>query len=96
MTEPRLDGSASGTDNVPLPDVREMPGRQALLMGALALGMLMLGIQLWLLTVALELYLSGEGNQIWGLALVSGVVFGGGLLAVWLLSRRPKASARGR
>ena len=96
MTEPHFDSSTSGTENVPLPDVREMPGRQALLMAALALGLLMLGIQLWLLTVALELFLSGEGNEIWGLALVSGVVFGGGLLATWLLSRKPKAPTRGQ
>lgn len=96
MTEARFDDSGSGTENVPLPDVREMPGRQALLVAALALGLLMLGIQLWLLTVALELYLSGEGEEIWGLALVSGIVFGGGLLATWLLSRKPKALTRGR
>jgi hypothetical protein len=65
------------------------------LLGALLLGLVMLGIQLWLLTVALEMYLSGEGENIWGLAIASGVVFGGGLLATWLLSRSPKVVARG-
>lgn len=93
MTSPG--GRRRGTDNVPLPDVREMPGRQALLLGALLLGLIVLAIQLWLLTVALELYLSGEGDHIWGLALVSGLVFAGGLLAVWLLSRSPKVVSRG-
>lgn len=64
-----------------------MPGRQALLLGALLIGLIMLTIQLWLLSVALELYLSGEGDEIWGLALASGLVFAGGLLATWFLSR---------
>lgn len=85
----------SGTEHVPLPDVREMPGRQALLLGALLLGLIVLAIQLWLLTVALELFLSGEGDHIWGLALVSGMVFAGGLLASWLLSRSPRVISRG-
>ena len=82
--------------NVPLPETREMPGRQALLLGALLLGLIVLAIQLWLLTVALELYLSGEGEEIWGLALVSGVVFAGGLVAVRLLSRGPRVGTHER
>lgn len=85
-----------GQGNVPVADTAEMPGRQALLLGALLIGLLMLGLQLWLLTVALELYLSGEGETVWGLAVVSGLLFSGGLLATWLLSHRPKAAARGR
>ena len=84
------------TTNVPLPDVGEMPGRQALLLGALVLGLIVLAIQLWLLTVALELYLSGEGEEIWGLALVSGLVFAGGLLAIRVLSRNPRVAPRGK
>jgi hypothetical protein len=87
---PRPLDEIAGTEHVPLPDVRRMPGREALLMGALTTGLLMLGIQLWLLTVALEMYLSGEGGNIWSLALASGLVFAGGLAAVWLLSRRPR------
>lgn len=87
--------SGPGTENVPLPDVREMPGRQALLMAALALGLLMLGIQLWLLTVALDLYLEGEGERIWGLAVVSGIVFVGGLLSTRVFSRRSKIERGG-
>lgn len=66
-----------------------MPGRQALLLAALIFGLIMMAIQLWLLTVALELYLAGDGDHVWGLAVGSGIVFGGGMLAVWLLSRRP-------
>lgn len=91
MTSPRR--LPPNTKHVPLPDVREMPGRQALLLGALLLGLIVLAIQLWLLTVALELYLSGEGEEIWGLALVSGLVFAGGLLAIRLLSRNPSGAA---
>ena len=87
--------SGPGFGDVPLPDVREMPGRQALLLGALLLGLIVLAIQLWLLTVALDLYLSGNGSGIWGLSLVSGLVFAGGLLATWLLSRRARVAPRG-
>ncbi len=65
---------------------RPLPGREALLLAALVIGLLMLGMQLWLLTVALELYLAGEGDHVWGLAIVSGGVFLGGLLTVWRLS----------
>lgn len=94
MTGPRIDWR-TGTDNVPLADVREMPGRQALLLAALIIGLLMLGMQLWLLTVALDLYLSGEGDVIWGVALASGLLFAGGIFAIWVLSRRPRVVRRG-
>lgn len=64
------------------------PGRQALVMGALALGLVLMGIQLWLLTVALELYLGGDGADVWGLAIISGAIFLGGLFVARHLSRR--------
>lgn len=67
------------------------PGRQALLLAALVIGLLLMGIQLWLLTVALDLYLGGSGDRVWLLAVVSGLVFLGGLLALRPLARRPKA-----
>ncbi|MGD9894791.1 MAG: DUF6755 family protein [Dehalococcoidia bacterium] len=66
------------------------PGRQALLLAALTIGFLLLAIQLWLLTVALDLYLGGSGDDVWQLALASGVVFLGGLVALRLLDRRPR------
>ena len=47
-----------------------------------------MGIQLWLLTVALDLYLGGNDNPIWPLPLVSGLIFLGGLLTFRLLNRR--------
>jgi hypothetical protein len=49
-----------------------------------------MGVQLWLLTVALELYLAGHGYQVWSLALVSGLIFLGGLFVLWLLGKRPR------
>lgn len=67
--------------------LRTPPGLQALLLAALSIGILMLAMQLWLLTVSLDLYLGGRGEGLWILALVSGVIFLGGLLALRLLWR---------
>ncbi|MCC7104027.1 MAG: hypothetical protein IT307_02695 [Chloroflexi bacterium] len=75
------DAGARGDDPTP------PPGQLALVLAALLLGVLLMGLQLWLLTVALELYLSGAGRQGWLLALVSGLIFGGGLLTLRVLSR---------
>ena len=66
------------------------PGQMALVLAGLAIGLLLLGVQLWLLTIALDLYLGGAGASIWQLALVSGAIFLGGLLMLGLLSRRPR------
>lgn len=63
-------------------------GQQAILMAAVVIGVLLMGIQLWLLTVALDLYLGGGNNPIWPLPLVSGLIFIGGLLTLRLLKRR--------
>lgn len=71
-----------------------VPGRQALLLASLAIGLVLLAIQLWLLTVALELYLAGHGDEVWVLAIFSGACFLGGLFAVWLLSRSPRVAGR--
>lgn len=83
-----IDGAVRGYD---APEDRlPPPGHQAVVMAALMLGLLSMGIQLWLLTVALELYLSGHGPQVWLLALVSGLIFLGGLLGLKVLGRRPR------
>ena len=66
------------------------PGQMAVVLAALTTGILLMGIQLWLLTVALELYLAGDGARVWQLALVSGGIFLGGLAMLWLLGRRPE------
>lgn len=65
-------------------------GQESIVMAALAIGVILLAIQLWLLTVALDLYLAGKGDEIWGLALVSLAIFVGGLLMTRLLRRRPR------
>jgi hypothetical protein len=64
------------------------PGLAAMVLAGLVIGILLLGIQLWLLTIALDLYLGGSGSGIWLLALFSGLVFVGGLLVVRWLGRR--------
>lgn len=66
------------------------PGQIAVIMAALSIGILLLGIQLWLLTIALELYLAGDGGQVWQLGLISGAIFLGGLAILRMLRRRPE------
>jgi hypothetical protein len=68
------------------------PGQLPIVLAGLSVGVLLMGVQLWLLTVALDLYLAGAGRQIWLLALVSGLIFAGGLLVLWVLRRRPTAA----
>ena len=85
---PRTWANAAAEDQTP------PPGRQAMLIAKLALGLLLLGVQLWLLTVALDLYLSGDGSDVWTLALFSGIVFLGGLLALGLPGGRPRMPPR--
>ncbi len=65
------------------------PGQQGVVLAALLIGILLMGIQLWLLTVALELYLGGgsEGDS-WTLPLISGLIFLGGLVALWTLKKQ--------
>jgi hypothetical protein len=70
-------------------DQPPLPGQMAVVMAGLSIGLLLMGIQLWLLTIALELFLSGEYGHLWQLSLASGVIFAGGLLIIWLLRRRP-------
>ena len=65
------------------------PGQDALATAALVIGLLLMALQLWLLTVALELFQSGRGLDIWPLALISGAIFAGGLGILRLLRRRP-------
>ena len=71
-------------------DVPTLPGQAPLVGAALAIGILLLAIQLWILTVALDLFLASQGGQVWLLAAVSGLIFLGGLLVLWVLRRRPR------
>lgn len=65
-------------------------GQGGLTMLGLAIGLLLVTIQLWLLTIAFDLYLEGERADTVGVALSSGLVFAGGLLMLRLLARRPR------
>ncbi len=74
-----------------LTDVGRRPGQGPLVGAALAIGILLLGVQLWILAVALDLYLGGGApGQLWLLAAVSGLIFLGGLGVLWVLRRGPR------
>ncbi|HLH62945.1 MAG TPA: hypothetical protein VKV20_14785 [Ktedonobacteraceae bacterium] len=77
-------------------DIERRPplGQVAVVLMGLAIGILLLGIQLWLLTTALDLYLAGQGTYMWLLALISGLVFVGGLLVLRMLARHPHLTPR--
>jgi hypothetical protein len=53
-----------------------------------------MGIQLWLLTVALDIYLGGEESGLWIIAVFSGLVFAGGLVALRVVGERWSTRAR--
>ena len=84
--EYNLSETTGNTDRTP------PAGRSAMFMAGLAIGILLLGLQLWLLTLALDLYLSGLTDNTWQLMLISGLIFLGGLLLLRLLSRYPHAA----
>jgi hypothetical protein len=77
--KPRFVGRARPEHMVAAPPP---PGQAPIVAAGLAIGILLLAIQLWLLTVALDLYLAGHGDQVWSLAAVSGLI----------LRRRPRAA----
>jgi hypothetical protein len=80
----------------PAPDVPPLPPSRTweapVLTAALALGLVLMAIQLWILTVALDLLLGGGDAPLWRLALASGAVFGGGLLVLKVLRAPPRPS----
>ena len=65
------------------------PGESGLVSAALAIGILLMGIQLWILTVALEHLQQHEYPPIYALAGVSALIFAGGVLMLWLLRKTP-------
>ncbi len=69
-------------------------GMVAVVLMALIIGILLMGIQLWLLTVALDLYLGGKGGFLWLMAIISGFIFLGGLLMLRALGHRPPTPRR--
>jgi hypothetical protein len=78
----------------PPADRQPPPGQMPVVMAALSIGILLMAVQLWLLTVALDLFMSGVGHRAWGLAATSGAIFLGGLLVLWLLRARPGGRPR--
>lgn len=64
-------------------------GQVAVILMALTIGILLMGIQLWLLTIALDLYLGGSGTWLWLLTIISGLIFLGGLLMLRVLKHQP-------
>jgi hypothetical protein len=65
------------------------PGESGLLAAALSIGILLMGIQLWILTVALEHFERHEYSPIYALTGISALIFAGGILMLWLLRRTP-------
>jgi len=65
------------------------PGENGLVSAGLAIGILLMGIQLWILTVALEHFQQHEYPPIYALAGVSALIFAGGILMLWLLRKTP-------
>lgn len=64
---------------------RPAPGHGALVMLGLSMGIVLMAVQLWLLTLAFNLYLLGERRGTLIAAVVSGFVFAGGLAMLRVL-----------
>jgi hypothetical protein len=92
VTPPPSDGPIAGPERRDPATEPPPPGQAPIVLAGLAVGVLLMGVQLWLLTVALELYLGGHGGGLWLPALVSGLIFAGGLLLLRLLGQRPRAA----
>ncbi|HEU0115658.1 MAG TPA: DUF6755 family protein [Thermomicrobiales bacterium] len=66
---------------------REPTWQGPLVLLGLTLGLILMGIQLWLLTVAFNLYLAGEQGRVVVAAAISGLIFLGGWGMLVLLDR---------
>lgn len=65
------------------------PGEAGLVGAALMIGILLLALQLWILTVALEEFQRHNDQRTYMLAGISALIFAGGLAVRWLLRRTP-------
>lgn len=65
------------------------PGEIGLVGAALVIGFLLLALQLWILTVALEEFQRHNDGRTYALACISAVIFAGGMAVRWLLRRTP-------
>lgn len=66
------------------------PGEAGLVGAALMVGILLLALQLWILTVALEEFQRHNDQRTYLLAGISALIFAGGLAVRWLLKRTPR------
>lgn len=69
----------------PSPNAPVEPWSGPILTTALVLGLVLMALQLWILTVALDLLLGGRTEGFLRLTLASAAVFAGGLLVLRLL-----------
>lgn len=65
------------------------PGEAGLVGAALMVGILLLALQLWILTVTLEEFQRHNDQRTYILAGMSALIFAGGLAVRWLLKRTP-------
>lgn len=70
------------------PPRRPLPGEGGIVLLGLSIGILLMGVQLWLLTLAFDLYQLGEDEDTLLVALWSGLIFLGGLGMLAILNRR--------
>jgi uncharacterized protein DUF6755 len=75
-----------GTDGVG-ESRREATWQGPLVLLGLTLGLFLMGIQLWLLTLAFNLYLAGDRGRVVLAATISGLIFLGGWGMLLLLDR---------
>ena len=87
--EPRVGGLEP---NVPEP--QGPPDRGSVVLMGVAVGVLLMSIQLWLLALAFEFYLSGHDSDVLWITAASGLIFLGGLLMLRLLHRAPRRPDR--
>lgn len=64
---------------------RRPAGQDALVLLGLAIGILLMAVQLWLLTLAFNLFLLGERRGTMIAAIISGAIFLGGLAMLRVL-----------
>ena len=87
---PPLHGGERGESSIAeVPGRRPLPGQDVIIILGLAIGLLLMALQLWLLTLAFDLYLAGKRGDTLIVALFSGLVFLGGLVMLFLVERRP-------
>jgi hypothetical protein len=66
------------------------PGEGVLLSAAVAMGILLMGMQLWILTVALEQFERHHYREVYALTGFSALIFAGGVAILWMLRRTPR------